>query len=93
MQTFVDRKLTLNLFTMKKTVLITIVALACSFAACKKNRTCTCTYSKSWSSSSDTQVTTYNNVTKKSALATCSSGTSYDLYDASKVETRTCTLK
>ncbi len=77
---------------MKKTVLITMVALAFSFASCKKDRTCTCTYSKSWASSSDTKITTYNHVTKKSALATCSSGTSYDPYDASKVETRTCTL-
>ncbi len=77
---------------MKKTVFITIIALACGFASCKKNRTCTCTYSKSWASSSETHITTYNNVTKKSALATCSSGTSYDPSDASKVETRTCSL-
>ena len=77
---------------MKKTVFITMIALACSFASCKKNRTCTCTYSKSWASGSDVQITTYDNVTKKSALATCSSGTSYDPSDLSKVETRMCTL-
>lgn len=78
---------------MKKTVIIAIVALGCSFASCKKDRTCTCTYSKPWASSSDTQVTTYTHVTKKSALATCSSGTSYDPAEPSKVEVRTCTLK
>jgi hypothetical protein len=77
---------------MKKTVFITMIALACGFASCKKDRTCTCTYSKPWASSSDTQVVTYNHVTKKSALATCTSGTSYDPADPSKVETRTCTL-
>ena len=77
---------------MKKTAFIAIVALACSFASCKKDRTCTCTYSKPWASSSETQVTTYNNVSKKSALATCTSGSSYDPADPSKVETRTCNL-
>lgn len=69
-----------------------MIALAFSFASCKKDRACTCTYSKPWASSSETEITTYNRVTKRSALATCSSGTSYDPYDASKVETRTCTL-
>ncbi len=78
---------------MKKTAIIAIIALACGFASCKKDRTCTCIYSKSWASSSDTQITTYNKVTKNSALATCSSGTSYDPYDASKVEVRNCSLK
>lgn len=77
---------------MKKTVFIVIVALACSFASCKKDRKCTCTYSKPWASSSDIQVTTYNKIGKKAALANCTSGTSYDLTDPSKVETRTCTL-
>lgn len=77
---------------MKKTVILAIVALACSFASCKKDRTCTCTYNKAWASSSETQITTYNHVSKKSALATCSSGTSYDPTDPGKVEVRTCTL-
>lgn len=69
-----------------------MIALGCGFASCKKERICTCTYSKPWASSSNTQVTTYNNVTKKSALTTCSSGTTYDPFDPSKVETRTCRL-
>ena len=77
---------------MKKTVYITMIALACGFASCKKDRTCTCTYNKPWASSSDTQVTTYDHVTKKSASATCTSGTTYDPSDPSKVETRTCSL-
>jgi hypothetical protein len=78
---------------MKKTVFITMIALACGFASCKKDRTCTCTTYKPWASSSDTQVTTYNKVTKKTAGASCTSGTSYDPSDPGKVETRTCTLK
>ena len=77
---------------MKKTVCISMIALACSFASCKKDRTCTCTYSKTWASSSETQVTTYDHVTKKSALSTCTSGTNYDYSDPSKVETRRCSL-
>ena len=77
---------------MKKTVFIALVALTGTFASCKKDRTCTCTYYKPWASSSDTQVTTYNHVTKKGALATCTSGTSYDPADPSKVENRTCAL-
>jgi hypothetical protein len=77
---------------MKKTAFITIIALASSLASCEKNRTCTCTHSKSWSSDSETHITTYNNVSKKSALANCTSGTSYEPSDPSKVEIRDCTL-
>lgn len=77
---------------MKKIVLLATVALAFSFASCKKDRTCTCTYNKPWASSSETTVTTYNHVSKKAALATCSSGTSYDQSEPNKVEVRTCTL-
>ncbi|MDZ4665254.1 MAG: hypothetical protein SGJ15_10285 [Bacteroidota bacterium] len=77
---------------MKKITFIAVLALACCFASCKKDRTCTCTYSKPWASSSDIQVTTYSKVTKKSALANCSSGTSYEPSDPSKVEVRSCSL-
>lgn len=77
---------------MKKTAFIAILALAFSFASCKKDRTCRCTYSKPWASSSDTEVTTYYNVSEKSALSNCTSGTSYDPSDPSKVETRNCSL-
>lgn len=77
---------------MKKTAFIAIVALACSFASCKKDRTCTCTYYKPWASSSETQVTTFEHISKRSALNNCTSGTTYDNSDPSKVETRTCTL-
>jgi hypothetical protein len=77
---------------MKQTALVIAVA-AFSLASCKKDRTCTCTYTHSWTSNADVQVTTYTKVTKKTALATCNSGTSYDLSDPSKIDTRTCTLK
>jgi len=77
---------------MKKIMLASLIALACGFVSCKKDRTCTCTYNKSGTSSYDTEITTYNRVTKKSANATCTSGTSYDAADPSNVQTRTCTL-
>lgn len=77
---------------MKKVTFMALVALAFSMASCKKDRTCTCTYYKPWASSSETEVTTYEHVSKRSALDNCTSGTSYDHSDPSKVETRTCTL-
>ena len=78
---------------MKKTLFIAIVALAIGFASCKKDRTCTCTHSEMGSTKTDTEITTYTNVTEKSALATCNSGTSYDPSDPSEVHTRSCVLK
>lgn len=77
---------------MKKTAFIVTIALAGSLASCNKNRTCTCTHSKSWSSGSEIHITTYNDISKKSALANCTSGTSYDPSDPSKVEMRDCSL-
>ena len=77
---------------MKKIALFSTMAIVLCFSSCKKSRTCTCTYNKSGSSSYDTQITTYSNVTKKTALATCNSGTSFDAADPTKVETRNCTL-
>ncbi|MDO9001322.1 MAG: hypothetical protein Q7W45_16270 [Bacteroidota bacterium] len=77
---------------MKKIAFITLVALAFCFASCKKDRTCTCTYYKSWASSSETQITNYSNVSKKTALATCNSGNSYDPTEPNKVEVRNCSL-
>ncbi len=77
---------------MKKTAVIAILALVCSLVSCKKDRTCTCTYSKPWASSSEVQVTTYDNITEKSARANCTSGTSFEPSDPSKVEVRNCTL-
>ncbi|MDF2438434.1 MAG: hypothetical protein K0Q95_2810 [Bacteroidota bacterium] len=78
---------------MKKVAIILFAALTCGFMSCRKDRVCTCTYNKVGSSSIETQITTYDKVTKKSALATCSSGTSYNQSDPSNTETRTCTLK
>jgi len=77
---------------MKKIIVLTLVAAAFSLASCNKNRTCTCTYNNSGSSSVDTRVTTYTDVSKKSAEANCTSGTSFDPYDAGKVQIRTCRL-
>lgn len=77
---------------MKKILFIGTVVLAFSFAACKKDRTCTCSYNKSGTSSTDVEVTTYSNISKKAALVNCTSGTSYDLSDPSNVKTRNCSL-
>ena len=77
---------------MKKIALFSAMAIVLSLSSCKKSRTCTCTYHKSGTSDYNTQITTYSNVTKKTALATCNSGTSFDAADPNKVETRTCNL-
>ena len=77
---------------MKKITTMAIVALAFSFASCKKNRTCTCTYTNSGSSNTYTEITTYTKVSKKSARATCTSGTTYDQSDPSDMQTRVCNL-
>ncbi len=77
---------------MKKIIVLTLAVAAFSLASCNKNRTCTCSYTNSGSSSVDTRVTTYNEVSKKSAEANCTSGTSFDPYDSGKVQMRTCRL-
>jgi hypothetical protein len=76
---------------MKKIAFIAIIALA-GLASCKKDRTCTCVTTRSGSSGAETEVTTYSGVTKKSAKATCTSGTSYDMSDPGDVRTRDCQL-
>jgi len=76
---------------MKKIAFIAIAALV-GFASCKKDRTCTCVVMKSGASSAETVVTTYSGVTKKAALATCTSGTTYEMSDPSNVRTRDCHL-
>lgn len=77
---------------MKKISILTLAVVAFSLTSCNKNRTCTCTYTSNTSSSVDTRVTTYNDVSKKSAEANCTSGTSFDPYDSGKVQMRTCDL-
>lgn len=77
---------------MKKVLFIVTVGLACSFASCKKDRTCTCTYSNAGSSNTDTQITTYTKVTKKAANYNCTSGTTYDQSYPSNIQTRNCEL-
>jgi hypothetical protein len=77
---------------MKKISVLALAIIAFSLASCNKNRTCTCTYTNTGSSSVDTRVTTYNDVTKKSAEANCTSGTSFDPYDSGKVQMRNCEL-
>ena len=69
-----------------------MVALAFSFASCKKDRTCTCTYTNSGSSNTSTQVTTFTKVTKKTGNANCTSGTTFDQSYPSGIQTRNCTL-
>lgn len=77
---------------MKKITVLALVALTLSISSCKKDRRCTCIYNKTGSSSTSTEVTTYIKVTKKSALATCNSGSSYEQNDPYNVETRDCVL-
>ena len=78
---------------MKKLTIIAIVLVAGSFAACKKDRTCTCTYSNSGSSDTYTEITTYNKVSKKLAKTDCTSGTVYSQAHPGDIQTRVCDLK
>lgn len=78
---------------MKKITIIAIVLIATSFVACKKERACTCTYSNSGSSNTYTEITTYDKISKKSANATCTSGTVYDQSYPGDIQTRVCDLK
>ena len=73
--------------------MIAVVALACSIASCKKDRTCTCTYSNLGSTNTYTEITTYNKVSKKIAKTDCTSGTVYDQAHPSDIQTRVCDLK
>ncbi len=78
---------------MKKITIIAIVLVASSFAACKKERTCTCTYTNSGSSNTYTEITTYDKASKKTANATCTSGTVYSQAEPGYIQTRVCDLK
>lgn len=77
---------------MKKILFIVAVGITCTLASCKKDRTCTCIYTNSGSSNTDTHVTTFNKVTKKSANSNCTSGTTFDQSNPSDFQTRNCTL-
>jgi hypothetical protein len=77
---------------MKKIIFMLTVGLTFGLASCKKDRTCICTYSNAGSSNTDTQVTTFNKITKKAGRANCTSGTTYDQSNPSGVQTRNCTL-
>lgn len=78
---------------MKKVTIIALVLVASSFAACKKQRVCTCTYSNSGSSNTYTQVSTFDKVSKKTANANCTSGTVYSQASPGDIQTRVCDLK
>ncbi len=78
---------------MKKITYLTAAALVFTLASCQKNRTCSCTYFNSASGKGHTEITTYNDVSKRTALASCNSGTSYNINEPYDVETRTCELK
>ncbi|MBI3520987.1 MAG: hypothetical protein HY062_16735 [Bacteroidetes bacterium] len=78
---------------MKKIMIIAIVATASTFVACKKERTCTCTYNNSGSSNTYTEITTYDKTSKKVARNSCTSGKSYDQAHPADIQTRVCDLK
>ncbi len=77
---------------MKKLTILAVAALAISFASCKKDRVCTCTYTSTGSSTSSTQVNTMTKVSKATGKANCTSGTDYNTASASYINTRSCTL-
>jgi hypothetical protein len=77
---------------MKKLTILAVAALAISFASCKKDRVCTCTYTTTGSSTSGTNVTTMTKVSKGTAKKACVSGTSYNTTSASYITTYDCKL-
>lgn len=76
---------------MKKNFLFIAVIAAFSFASCKKDHTCTCTWtSTDPSSTASTQVFTIVDAKKGDAKKACISKTEID---GSYTETTTCELK
>ncbi len=79
---------------MKKIILLLAVVSAFSFASCKKDHTCTCTYVTNPGGSTWTDVTTYTKAKKGDAMSHCLNGTMTDEYfGQTYTTTRTCTLK
>jgi len=74
---------------MKKLTILAIAALAMSFASCKKDYTCKCTYT--WTGGSGTSTEIIKGVSKKQAQANC---VSYEYKNEAGVteQTGTCTL-
>jgi hypothetical protein len=81
-----------NLRTMKKVLLLAAVVVA-SLASCKKDHTCTCTTTVTYSGTTvvgDPEVTEYPSSKKSAARAHCLSSTTTSTYGTS---TTTCDLK
>ncbi len=77
---------------MKKLLIITIIAGAGAFTSCKKDYTCSCTYT-STGSPSTTSKFTVKEVTKKQAEAKCNSGTeTITVSGFGLTQTKSCTL-
>ncbi|MBS1634508.1 MAG: hypothetical protein JST26_01210 [Bacteroidetes bacterium] len=58
---------------MKKTIILAVAVSALGFAACKKDRTCTCTNSNSLTSATTQDVYTITKSSKAVAKANCAS--------------------
>lgn len=79
---------------MKKLTILAVAALAISFASCKKDRVCTCTYTPT-SGTSSTEVTTYYKAKKHDVRGMCVGSQQVTTY-AGTTSTGTksdCTLK
>jgi hypothetical protein len=78
---------------MKKVILFAAVATAFSFASCKKEHDCRCTYTTTFGgvSTTSTSTETYKDVTKKNAKTLCVSSTSTS--DNGVVTTSSCTVE
>lgn len=72
---------------MKKVLLFVAVVIAASFASCKKDRTCTCTFTSGTYTS--TSIATYPSSKKSAARANCLSSTESN---GGVTYTTTCTL-
>ena len=80
---------------MKKITLFAVAALAISFASCKKERTCECTYTNTGSNVvSHTSSTTLSKIKKSEAKTLCQKQSStYNYSGGSSVSTSDCKLK
>lgn len=80
---------------MKKISILAVAVLALSFASCKKERVCECTYTSSApNSTATTETITYTKISKSDAKFACQKRTTVNTNAAgSTTDTDDCKLK
>ena len=79
---------------MKKIILLASVITVASFASCKKNRTCECTYTNSGSTNvtSNTSSTVLTKVKKSDAKYLCTKDTETTTYTSGNMTTTSTSI-